>query len=191
MGKQIGFYFDTDRCVQCHACEVACKSWNGIEPGIRWRRVLDAWSGQFPNVENQTISYSCMHCEKPACIAVCPKQAISKRAEDGIVVVDQNKCIGCRSCSAACPFHIPQYGRTGLMQKCDLCVERLASNKPPACVATCPGEALKYGPIEASGRLFAADPAKRLSASTAPAFFISGRMTGPAFLALLDTNGHR
>ena len=69
MAKQYGFYIDTDRCVQCHACEVACKSWNGIEPGIRWRRVLDVWQGQFPKVTNQTISYSCMHCEKPR---VCP-----------------------------------------------------------------------------------------------------------------------
>jgi anaerobic dimethyl sulfoxide reductase subunit B len=188
MAKQYGFYVDTDRCVQCHACEVACKSWNGIEPGIRWRRVLDVWQGQFPKVTNQTISYSCMHCEKPACVQICPEKAISKRTEDGIVVVNQRKCIGCRSCVKACPFHIPQYGKAGVMQKCDLCLERLDWGKLPSCVATCPGEALKFGTIEDLTKMSAAKVAQKLSAATAPAFYISGKMTGMDFLALLNSD---
>jgi len=121
---QLGFFIRTERCVQCHACEVACKSWNGIEPGVRWRRVLQDWGGAYPEVADRTISVSCMHCEKPACAAVCPAGAISKRAEDGVVTVDRNKCIGCRSCSEACPYGVPQYGKNGRMQKCDLCLER-------------------------------------------------------------------
>jgi anaerobic dimethyl sulfoxide reductase subunit B len=185
MAKQYGFYVDTDRCVQCHACEVACKSWNGIELGIRWRRVLDVWGGQFPKVANQTISYSCMHCSKPACVEICPEKAISKRAEDGIVVVNTHKCVGCRSCAKACPFHIPQYGKTGVMQKCDFCLERLSQGKRPSCVATCPGEALKFGTIEDLATLAAAK-GKKLSAATGPAFFMSGKMTGMVFLSQLD-----
>ena len=188
MAKQYGFYIHTDRCVQCHACEVACKSWNGVEKGIRWRRVVDVWNGEFPKVANQTISYSCMHCAKPACVDVCPERAITKRIEDGIVVVDQGKCVGCRSCSKVCPFHIPQYGRSGVMQKCNLCLERIEQGKQPSCVATCPGEALKLGTVENLIELSTAKSAERLSASTMPPFFISGKLTGEAFLSLLNSN---
>ena len=188
MEKQYGFYINTDRCIQCHACEVACKSWNGVEPGVRWRRVLDVWNGQFPKVTNQTISYTCMHCEKPACVDVCPARAISKRAVDGIVVVDQRKCTGCRSCVTACPFHVPQYGQTGIMQKCDMCLERLDQGKQPLCVATCPGEALKFGTIEDLIKMSATQLPERLSAPTVPSFYISGDMTGAAFLTLLNSS---
>jgi anaerobic dimethyl sulfoxide reductase subunit B len=185
MAKQYGFYVNTDRCVQCHACEVACKSWNGIETGIRWRRVLEVWDGQFPKVTNRTISYSCMHCAKPACVDICPQNAIAKRTEDGIVVVNRRKCIGCQSCAKACPFHIPQYGKEKVMQKCNLCLDRLDQGKQPACVATCPGEALRFGTVEDLGRIAEGKKVERLSASTGPAFFISGKMTGGMFLRLL------
>lgn len=175
MGSQYGFYFDSDRCIQCHACEVACQSWNELEFGMKWRTVREFWGGQFPKVTNKTLSFSCMHCANPACAGICPAKAISKRPEDGIVVVDQNKCIGCRSCSAVCPFHVPQYGKAGKMQKCNLCVDRLTQGKQPSCVATCPGEALKCGPIESLAEKFS-KPAERLSGPTNPPFLISGRL---------------
>jgi anaerobic dimethyl sulfoxide reductase subunit B len=187
LARQYGCYIDTDRCVQCHACEVACKSWNSVEMGVRWRKVVDVWSGKFPNSANQTISYSCMHCEKPACVNVCPERALSKRIEDGIVIVNQRKCIGCRSCSKACPFHVPQYGRSGTMQKCGFCLDRLEQGKQPSCVATCPGEALKYGTIESLAELSTTKQAGRLSAETMPSFFISGRLTGAVFLSVLNS----
>jgi anaerobic dimethyl sulfoxide reductase subunit B (iron-sulfur subunit) len=188
VAKQYGFLVNTDRCVQCHACEVACKAWHGVEPGIRWRRVVDTWSGQFPAVTNQTISYSCMHCLKPACVDICPERAISKRAEDGIVVVDPSKCKGCRSCAAACPFHIPEYGKTGRMQKCNLCLERLEQGKQPLCVATCPGEALRSGTMETLIEISSAKSAERLSAPSGPSFLLSGKLPGAAFLRLLNSN---
>jgi anaerobic dimethyl sulfoxide reductase subunit B (iron-sulfur subunit) len=176
MERQHGFYFDSDRCVQCHACEVACKSWNELELGIKWRRVADLWAGQFPKISNKTVSFSCMHCGKPACVEICPAKAISKRSEDGIVAVDQAKCTGCRSCSAACPFHIPQYGQTGKMQKCNSCIERLQKEKLPSCVETCPGEALKFGPLNVLVASSTIEPAKRLTGRTNPAFLFSGRL---------------
>lgn len=187
MERQYGFYFDSDRCVQCHACEVACKSWNELELGIRWRRVLDLWGGEFPKVTNKTISLSCLHCAKPACVEICPVKAIFKRSEDGIVIVDQSKCTGCRSCAAVCPFQVPQYGRTGTMQKCNVCVERLEQGKQPSCVATCPGEALKCRLIEVLQESSTEKPAERLTGRTNPSLFISGRLTGAELLDLFTS----
>lgn len=175
---QLGFFIRTERCVQCHACEVACKSWNGIEPGVRWRRVLQDWGGAYPEVANRTLSIACMHCAKPACAEVCPAGAISKRAEDGVVIVDRNRCIGCRSCSQACPYGIPQYGKSGTMQKCDLCLERRMQGKEPACVATCPGEALRAGTVEELERMAAERSGARLGGDTLPALYISGEPAG-------------
>ena len=184
MSRQYGFYINTDRCVQCHSCEVGCKAWNGVELGLAWRRVVDFWGGGFPKVTNQTVSFSCMHCGKPACVQVCPSGALSKRAQDGIVVVDQSKCIACRSCSEACPFDVPQYGRSGTMQKCNMCLERLEQQRQPICVAACPGEALKFGAMEDLMEISATRSGTRLSAETLPSFVISGKLTPEKFLTL-------
>jgi anaerobic dimethyl sulfoxide reductase subunit B (iron-sulfur subunit) len=150
--KQIGFDFDADRCVQCHACEIACKSLHDIEFGVKWRRVTDVWDGEYPNAVNRTLSLSCLHCGDPACVVVCPTGAIMKRVHDGIVVVDQNKCIGCHSCFLACPFGVPQFGLNGKMQKCDFCVDRLMEGREPACVETCPADALHFGTMDELAR---------------------------------------
>jgi anaerobic dimethyl sulfoxide reductase subunit B (iron-sulfur subunit) len=146
--KQRGFYFDVNRCVQCHACELACKSFHGVALGVRWRRVVSIWQGEYPNVLSRGVSIACLHCASPACEAVCPMRAIEKRSDDGIVVVDQNKCIGCHCCSWVCPFGIPQFGLNGKMQKCQLCLDRVALGEDPPCVATCPSEALLWGPMD-------------------------------------------
>jgi anaerobic dimethyl sulfoxide reductase subunit B (iron-sulfur subunit) len=183
---QFGFYIDTDRCVGCHACELACKSWNGLEPAVRWRKVLDAWDGSFPAIARRSFSISCMHCEKPACRDACPEKAISKRTEDGIVVVDQDKCSGCRTCSTACPFDVPQYGRTGIMQKCNLCLEKATTGGEPSCVATCPGEALKFGTMESLTAISMAKSGIRFPASTAPCQFVSGRLSCNDILKTLE-----
>lgn len=173
MGKQYGFYINVDRCVQCHSCEVACKTHNSIELGITWRKVVGIWAGRYPDLTNRTISYACMHCGEPECVAVCPAEAIMKRPEDGIVVVDRSQCIGCGSCAESCPFGAPQYGNDGTMQKCDLCVERLARGKQPVCVETCPGEALQFGTMEQLSKLAGAERAEKLSEQTQPSVLIS------------------
>jgi Fe-S-cluster-containing dehydrogenase component len=113
-----------------------------------------------------------MHCGKPACMAVCPVDAISKRAADGIVVVDSTKCIGCHSCSAACPFGVPQYGEDGTMQKCNYCLDRLLQNKEPACVESCPPKALRAGTMDALSELASGKTARRMVSASDPSIWI-------------------
>ena len=171
--KQYGFYFESNKCAECHACEVACKGANNVDLGVHWRKVSVIWSGSFPNVSMTSISMSCMHCGKPACEAVCPTGAIHKREEDGIVVVDQSKCIGCHYCFFACPFGVPQYGDDGTMQKCEMCIERLEQGENPACVNTCPAEALHFGTLEELAQIASTASAVTLAGSTRPAMIVS------------------
>ena len=170
MRKQLGFYLDLDRCVQCHACEVACKAHNDVELGITWRQVIGMWAGQYPDLVYRTITYSCMHCGDPSCIAACPSGAITKRAENGIVVVDRDLCNGCEACAEACPFGVPQFGQDGTMQMCNLCLDRLAQGRVPACVGPCPSEALRFGTMEALSKMAAA---QQVPGSTRPSMLIS------------------
>jgi anaerobic dimethyl sulfoxide reductase subunit B (iron-sulfur subunit) len=174
MSKQYGFYFDSERCIKCWACEVACKQWHGIKAGtIKLRRVTEITTGHFPDVKRTFLSLSCMHCGKAPCIIACPEKAISKRTEDGIVVVDNAKCIGCRSCFEACPFGIPQFTEDGTMRKCDMCLDRLERGEKPICVATCPTQALRFGTMEELSRLVADQAARKLAGSAIPSMLMS------------------
>jgi len=170
MEEQLGFYLDLDRCVQCHACEVACKAHKDVEVGITWRRVVGMWAGDYPDLVYRTITYACMHCGEPSCIPACPTGAISKRAEDGVVVVDRETCNGCEACAEACPFGVPQFGQDGTMQMCNLCIDRLAQGKQPACVGPCPSEALRFGTMDVLSSVAAAQP---VAGATRPSMLIS------------------
>jgi anaerobic dimethyl sulfoxide reductase subunit B (iron-sulfur subunit) len=178
MDKQLGFYFNARRCVQCFACEVACKLANDVELGPRWRRVLNRWEDRLPGAADWNLAVSCMHCAEPACRDVCPTNAITKRAEDGIVVVNTVDCIGCGECAIACPYGAPQFGKDGKMQKCNLCLVRLQQGKEPACVSTCPGEALDFGTLEELAKRALADSGAQLTGPTQPSFFASSADSG-------------
>jgi anaerobic dimethyl sulfoxide reductase subunit B (iron-sulfur subunit) len=165
MSTQYGFSFAKERCVQCYGCEVACKSWRDGELGIRWRRVYNIWQGHYPKVKNLSASVSCMHCVEPSCLKACPVQAIQKREEDGIVIVDRGKCIGCKACLKACPFGAPQFGADRKMQKCDMCLnEADLSKEAPPCVETCPTKALKFGKMETKEKIGTEQDIQRLIA---------------------------
>ncbi|QSG04939.1 4Fe-4S dicluster domain-containing protein [Halapricum desulfuricans] len=164
MGEQWGFYFDPDSCMGCNACAIACKNRHDTDAGhVDWRRVETVSEGEFPDYEETNVSLSCMHCEDAPCEEVCPTGAIEKRESDGIVTIDREKCIGCGYCGWACPYGAPQYGDDGLMQKCNLCLDKgpgSGADAPskneqqadgealePACVDECVGDALDAGPV--------------------------------------------
>ncbi|HLG30819.1 MAG TPA: 4Fe-4S dicluster domain-containing protein [Candidatus Brocadiales bacterium] len=152
---QVAFYFNQDRCVGCRACEGACKQENNLPVEVRYRRVIFKESGLYPKVHRTFASIACNHCVEPACMKACPVNAIRKRKKDGIVLINQKKCIGCRRCEFACPYGAPQYNpHTKKVEKCHYCVHRIdrkdvdpdpmqdALNHMPACVVTCMGLAL-------------------------------------------------
>lgn len=145
-GKQKGFFIETDKCVDCGTCAHKCNRANKTpEDQAPRRKIVEA-----SDSHGKTIfaSVSCMHCLDPSCMAVCPAGAISKREQDGAVVVDHGRCIGCKYCYEACPFSVPKYNDQG-MYKCDFCIENgTYPENEPACVQGCPHDALHFGVIE-------------------------------------------
>jgi len=91
--QQIGFFYDQTRCVQCFSCCVACKDWHDIPAGpAHWKRIVGLEEGKWPELSLAYLAMNCFHCSDPICMAVCPSKAISKREEDGVMVVDRDKC---------------------------------------------------------------------------------------------------
>ena len=145
------------RCTGCKACQVSCKTVNQLPLGVTWRRVVEVNGGEWiqdgeqyvpSNVFAYFVSAACMHCENPLCIQVCPAAAITKR-DDGIVLIDQDKCIGCRYCEWACPYGAPQFDADrGVMSKCHFCYERIDVGEKPACVEGCTYRAIDFGPLD-------------------------------------------
>lgn len=167
---KLGLVIDMDTCVGCHACGVACKQWNtsgtlgpltdyepyGNEPsGVAFNRIRSYEVGDYPNNKTVNMPMSCMHCETAECVTVCPTGASYKRVEDGIVLVDQDKCMGCNLCAWACPYGARELDEvTGTMKKCTLCVDRIydenlpIEEREPACVMTCPTNARFFGDLD-------------------------------------------
>ena len=167
--KQLALVIDLNVCVGCHACVTSCKEWNtsgsagpltdlnpySANPNVAFfNRVQTYESGTFPKMETVHFPKSCLHCEDPPCVPVCPTGASYKRAEDGIVLVDYDKCIGCKYCAWACPYGARELDEERqVMTKCTLCVDRIysetlpESEKKPACVLACPTSARIFGDI--------------------------------------------
>jgi molybdopterin-containing oxidoreductase family iron-sulfur binding subunit len=151
-------------------CVLACKQENLTRPGIHWTKMLELES---PTLDQITyVRHACMHCDDPPCVEACSAEAISKRA-DGIVLIDQKKCVGSGACVDACPYGVPRLnpkeeyfpGNTmpyeknaapfriqmaGKASKCTLCAHRVDMGKEPACVEGCPSKALIFGDLDDS-----------------------------------------
>ncbi len=169
--KKLGLVIDLDTCVGCQACVTSCKEWNsqgypapltdfdpqGADPSGVWLNRVHGYEVQETGREQSRIVHfprSCLHCEVPACVTVCPTGASYKRAEDGIVLVNPETCIGCKLCSWACPYGAREYDHfDGVMKKCTLCVDRIYNenfepeDRMPACVKACPTGARHFGDL--------------------------------------------
>ena len=169
--KKLGLVIDLDTCVGCHACATSCKEWNaggiagpltderpyGKDPqGVWFNRVHSYEVAESPAQPAITLHFprSCLHCETPACVTVCPTGASYKRKEDGIVLVDYDRCIGCKYCAWAYPYGVRELdAKEKVMKKCTLCVDRIydkalpEKERKPACVMACPTSARLFGDI--------------------------------------------
>lgn len=165
--RRLGLVIDLDVCVGCQACVVNCKAWNsggygapladkepwGNQPSGAWlNRVHGYETSHNKNAAVVHFPKSCLHCDDAPCVTVCPTGASIKRREDGIVLVDESKCMGCGLCAWACPYGAREMDPSeGIMKKCTLCVDRIYNdNLPeedqvPACVRSCPTNARHFG----------------------------------------------
>ena len=140
---------NTADCVGCNACEVACKQEHNLPVGPRWIKVYpDSPRKIEGKLQLRYIVTHCMHCVRPWCMDVCAGEAITKR-EDGIVLIDEELCTGCKECIEACPLGVMQFDEEKeVAQKCNLCVARLDKGLQPACVAACPSHCIYFGDIQ-------------------------------------------
>jgi anaerobic dimethyl sulfoxide reductase subunit B len=156
------FTFDASSCTGCKACQIACKDKNNLPTGVLWRRVYEVTGGTWKNVGANGIrpgvwttdvfaynlSIACNHCVHPKCAGVCPVDAYVVR-DDGIVHIDETKCMGCGYCSWACPYAAPQYNPDlRHMTKCNFCFDNIDAGLPPACVAACPMRVLNFTTVD-------------------------------------------
>lgn len=174
MSRPAGFLLDLHRCVGCGACVLACRMENQLPAETSWRRILPLNLARYAGGPTYFFSLACHHCQDPPCARGCPSGALKKRA-DGVVLLREDLCLGCRYCEMACPFGAPVYDeQSGLMTKCHLCYHRLDEGRLPACVAACPTEALGFGLAkEAEGELVS-------PAAEVPGFVDPGN-AGPGF----------
>ena len=175
-----GMVIDLSKCSGCMSCDVACKRENFTPPGVHWSKVHIYETGRYPHSKLRALPTHCMHCEEPACEKACPTGATVRRP-DGVVVIDNDRCVGCGYCAMACPYEARVLNRDaprpyhaphdftpfekvgyfqrlgavehgkGVIEKCTFCLHRLEQGGQPACVDTCPARARVFGDLDDPG----------------------------------------
>ncbi len=150
----VAMLYDSSKCLGCRRCEDACRRWNKLAPEYRpidlsarsltmlkYRQVVEKGKAKW-----LPSKWQCMHCVQPSCANVCPTQALHK-TEDGPVLYDESRCIGCQYCVSACPFSVPRFDweKNRMIKKCTFCTDRVADGLQPACSGVCPAKALTFG----------------------------------------------
>ena len=143
-----GMLINTKKCVGCYACRMACQMINKLEPEEAFISYKEIEQGTYPSVYAETVPVQCMHCENAPCQQVCPTHA-TYTTDSGVVLVDEEKCIGCKYCMAACPYGVRiQIEKTGVIEKCRFCWYEGEPGNPPACVGTCITNARIFGDLD-------------------------------------------
>lgn len=149
MMARYGMLINTKKCIGCYACRVACQRQNGLLSDEDFIRYEEKETGTYPSVGVETVPLQCMHCEDAPCASVCPTGA-AHIGPNGIVSVDQGRCIGCLYCMAACPYQVRvQNEETGVVDKCRFCTaSALDGATISSCVEVCPTKARIFGDLD-------------------------------------------
>ena len=145
---RFGMVIDTVRCVGCMDCVVACKTENDVPEGFNRDWIATDVTGEFPTLHMEIRSERCNHCDEPPCVSCCPTGASHVHDVGGVVLVDADKCIGCKGCIASCPYGARFIHPDGYADKCTFCIHRVEQGLLPACVAVCPTHCMHFGDLD-------------------------------------------
>ena len=145
---RFGMVIDTVRCVGCMDCVVACKTENQVPEGFNRDWIAYDVTGTFPTLHMEIRSERCNHCDNPPCVSCCPTGASHVHAVGAVVLVDADKCIGCKGCVASCPYGARFIHPDGYADKCTFCIHRVEQGLQPACVAVCPTRCMHFGDLD-------------------------------------------
>ena len=152
VNKHYIMVIDQERCIGCEACTVACKNENnGVQGHIRVNTLdtpqKDTPAGVFPDLRMIFLPALCNHCEHPPCADACPLEAITKE-DNGMVILNEAACDGCRTCLDACPYEAIIFNdEKDIAEKCNFCRHRIAEGLEPFCLICCEGQAIQFGDL--------------------------------------------
>lgn len=156
MNRQLAFVINLKRCIGCDTCVVACKMEHSVPLGQFRLKVYDSHgdfqfekpTGTYPNLDMYWLPTMCQHCVEAPCIEVCPTRVLWRSDDNGTVVLEKDRCVGCQRCGEVCPYDALSFeGQSGIADKCNMCEHRIQKNAAPMCQVVCPTRAIAFGDI--------------------------------------------